>query len=498
MLKIYDTAERQKKTFKTLTAGQVKMYCCGPTVYDYLHIGNFRGAVFFNFVRNWLEHLNYKVDYVYNFTDIDDKILNRSIQENLPPQELAEKYIAEFTKDYQSLNLKAPSRRPRATQTMKEIIQLIEKLIEKNKAYEIKGDVFYSISSFKEYGQLSGRKTEELLSGTRIESNPHKKSPLDFALWKKTKKEETWSFNSPWGKGRPGWHIECTAMIHKLLGEEIDIHGGGSDLIFPHHENEIAQSSALTGKKYVRFWVHNNMIVTEGNKMSKSLGNMITMRAFLKTYPGELFKFLILSSHYRSPLQFSQKSLEQALSSLFKLYSGLAEAEEILESKSSLTEESPEASKQFEQKLQESERQIQAAFNDDFATPKAFAVFFSLFHTFQKRTKNKQSSATAKTQSAEQYLAFFKKYGKILALFQENPRSFLRTLENKFLEQQQITRAQVNQMVRERSSARQRKDFKKADELRKELVKWKIEIKDSPEGSQWRLNPAQTAHHTKQ
>ena len=508
-LKIYNTSEKKKKIFQTLTPGQVKMYCCGPTVYDYLHIGNFRGAVFFNFVRNWLEFLNYKVDYIYNFTDIDDKILNRAVKEKIPPKEIAEKYIREFKKDYESLQLKAHTQNPRATETLPEIIDLIEGLIQKKKAYEVDGDVFYSISSFKNYGCLSGRKTEELLSGTRIEPDPRKKNPLDFALWKKTKEGETWSFKSPWGEGRPGWHIECTAMIHKFLGEEIDIHAGGSDLVFPHHENELAQSTGLNGKQYVRFWMHNNMIVTEGNKMSKSLGNMLSMREFLKNYPGEVFKFLILSCHYRSPLSFSIKSLEQAVVSLFRLYSSLFKAQQYLKqylktqikldlekADKKRTEDSINKLKhlgkktnsnqfiqEFEEELKKTELNIQEAFNDDFATPKAFAEFFSLYHTFQKQ--DTKSPLELKAYFSKIYLDFFKKYGRLLSLFQEEPQSFLQNLEDIFLKQRKISREDIEKILEERTHARKRKDFKKADELRQKLEDWKIDIKDSPEKSKW-------------
>jgi len=488
-LKIYDTADRKKKIFQPLTPGQVKMYCCGPTVYDYLHIGNFRGAVFFNFVRNWLEFLNYKVDYIYNFTDIDDKILNRALKEKLPPQEIAEKYIKEFQKDYKNLKLKAHTHNPRATESLKEIVSLIEGLIEKKKAYELEGDVFYSISSFKHYGSLSGRKTEELLSGSRIEPDPRKKNPLDFALWKKTKEGEVWSFESPWGRGRPGWHIECTAMIHKFLGEEIDIHAGGSDLIFPHHENEIAQSTGLNQKQYARFWMHNNMIVTKGDKMSKSLGNMLSMRDFLKKYPGELFKFLILSCHYRSPLQFSKKSLEQATVALFKFYSSLLEAQKKVASfnpELKKEREEPSSNKQvqdFEEQLKKAELEIQSAFNDDFASPKAFAVFFSLYHIFQKQIKKEPLPAVAHI--SKSYLVFFKKYGGLMALFQEEPQSFLQNLEDCFLNERGVSRAEMDQILKQRDQARKRKDFKTADELRSRLAKWKMDFKDSAEGSQW-------------
>ena len=282
-LKIYSSHAREKTTFKTVHPRRVKMYCCGPTVYDFLHIGNFRGAVFYNFMRNWLECSGYQVDYVYNFTDVDDKILARAKKENTTPQTLTEKYIKEFQKDYKALKLRPHTHTPRATETIKEMILLIEKLLEREMAYAVEGDVFFSVKSFSKYGYLSGRKTEELKSGARVEPNKKKKDPLDFILWKKAKPEESWHWESPWGHGRPGWHLECTAMIHKYLGEEIDIHGGGTDLIFPHHENEIAQSESCCDKTYVHYWVHNNMIDMDGDKMSKSTGNIITMREFFKT-----------------------------------------------------------------------------------------------------------------------------------------------------------------------------------------------------------------------
>ena len=482
ILKIYDTAGKQKKEFISLSKSRVKMYCCGPTVYDYLHIGNFRGAVFFNFVRNWLEILGYQVDYVYNFTDIDDKILARSSTERMTPKDLAEKYIKEFKKDYRSLKLKDHTANPRATETLPEIIQLITKLIDQGKAYAVEGDVFYSVSSFKDYGQLSGRKTEDLLSGARVDIDERKRNPLDFALWKKSKPEENWHFESPWGKGRPGWHIECTAMIHKFLGEEIDIHAGGSDLIFPHHENEIAQSTACTGKKYVRFWLHNNMIVTEGDKMSKSLGNMLSMREFLNQYPGELFKFLILSCHYRSPLQFSKKSLHQSLVSLSKIYSSFVKAQKWVSG-----EKRKKSHPAFQSLLGEAEGRIIEAFNDDFATPKAFAVFFSFLNSFQKLIEDKTTSTEEKAFCSKEYLLFFKKYGKALSLFQEEPLVFLKGLEDKLLEKKQLTREKVEELVKKRSLARQNKDFQTADQLREKLDQMGIELRDSVEGSEWEV-----------
>ena len=387
VLKIHDTAQRKKVDFTPLNPPAVKMYCCGPTVYDLLHIGNFRGAVFYNFIRNWLEFSGYRVEYVYNFTDVDNKILNRSKEQGIEPGILASQYIEEFKKDYQSLGLALPSHTPKATETMGEIIQLVNSLIQKEQAYEIDGDVFYSVKSFPSYGSLSGRNTDELLVGARVEVNSKKKNPLDFALWKKTKPEEKWFWKSPWGPGRPGWHIECTAMIHKYLGQEIDIHGGGTDLIFPHHENETAQSEGLSGKSYVRYWIHNNMIALGGDKMSKSLGNLITMREFLKKYPGEVFKYLMLSSHYRSIVNFSGKTTQQALASLARLYSGLAKAREIAKENERQTPHSP-----FRKTLKKTEEEITAAFNDDFATPKAMASFFSLLKDFDEILRKKFQS----------------------------------------------------------------------------------------------------------
>ena len=489
VLQIYDTAIRAKKKFAPLSPPQVKMYCCGPTVYDYLHIGNFRGAVFFNFVRNWLEFLNYKVSYIYNFTDIDDKILNRSLKEKTSPKDLAEKYIEEFKKDYKSLKLKTHTANPRATETLPEITALIEKLIQKGKAYEIEGDVFYSVSSFKDYGCLSGRETKDLLIGARVEVDKRKKNPLDFALWKKSKTGENWSFDSPWGKGRPGWHIECTAMIHKFLGKEIDIHAGGSDLIFPHHENELAQSTGLTNKKYARFWMHNNMIVTEGDKMSKSLGNMISMREFLSQYPGELFKFLILSCHYRSPLKFSEKTLQQALVSLSKIYSSLAKAQKWTVNVKKRTPLKGKTAPflKFQKELKQAGEKVIESFNDDFATPKAFAVFFTTLSAFQKIMEQKQISIQEKNYCAENYLLFFKKYGAILSLFQEEPDEFLKNLEDKLLEKKNLNRKQIQELVDQRSLARKNKNFKTADELREKLKVLGVEVRDTDHASEWEL-----------
>lgn len=483
ILKIYDSASRTKKEFKALNKPQVKIYCCGPTVYDYLHIGNFRGAVFFNLVRNWLSFLGYQVEFIYNFTDIDDKILKRSKEENIKPSDLAEKYIIEFKKDFESLKLKPHSKNPKATETIQEIIELIEKLILSKKAYAVDGDVFYSVDAFKNYGYLSGHKKEDLLVGARVEANKKKQNPLDFSLWKKSKPEENWSWESPWGSGRPGWHIECTAMVHKFLGEQIDIHGGGSDLIFPHHENEIAQSEACCDKKYAQYWMHNNMITTSGDKMSKSLGNIMTMREFLNQYHGEIFKFLILSCHYRSQLQVSDQTIAQSTLSLAKIYSALLKAENILKLKKNL-----EVQQEFKTLIDQTEKDLQEALNNDFATPKVFALFFLVVKNFSLILQTETSGAK-KSFCCNHFIQFFKKYGEPFSLFQEEPQSFLKSLDDCILKQKNLSRDQIDELVQQRSLARAEKDFKEADRLRDELVQLGIKLKDSPtEKTKWELD----------
>ena len=481
-LKIYDSAQRKKVEFIPLNPPFVKMYCCGPTVYDFLHIGNFRGAVFYNFVRNWLEFLNYKVKYIYNFTDVDDKILNRAKEKNVKPGALANKFIDEFKKDYQSLELTPPTHTPKATETIKEIIQLVQTLINKGLAYQSGGDVFYSVKSFASYGSLSGKNIEELIAGARVEINSKKKDPMDFALWKEAKPEETWFWESPWGLGRPGWHIECTAMIHKYLGQGIDIHGGGMDLIFPHHENEKAQSEGICKEPYVRFWIHNNMLALSGDKMSKSRGNLITLREFLREYPGEVFKYLMLSSHYRSIVNFSQKTTRQALASLGHLYSALSRARKI-----ALISDNSVPYPVFEKILKQKEMDIEEAFNDDFATPRALSLFFDLLREFEEILK-KKIPLPERAWCAERFSHFFQKYGQIMSLFQEKqPDRFLKNIDDHILYMRKLSRKKIDEIVQERERAREVKNFKEADRLRRQLEEWGILVQDSPEGTTWEV-----------
>ena len=482
-LKIYSSHNGKKTVFKSIHPRRVKMYCCGPTVYDFLHIGNFRGAVFYNFMRNWLEFSGYQVDYVYNFTDVDDKILARAEKEKTSPQSLTDKYIEEFQKDYRALKLKPHTHNPRATETIKEMLSLIEKLLAVGAAYVVEGDVFFSVKSFSGYGSLSKRKTEELISGIRVEPNKKKRDVLDFILWKKTDPKDGRCWDSPWGRGRPGWHLECTAMIHKYLGEEIDIHGGGTDLIFPHHENEKAQSESCCKKTYVHYWVHNNMIDMDGDKMSKSVGNIITMREFLSQYPGEVFKYLILSSHYRSRAVVSKNTVHQAVSALARVYSSLARAVRQVEEGGLV--KMPH--REFALLLQQTEEAVASAFNDDFATPKAFAEIFTLV----KKFNSLPSTGASKEQlffCAESFLKFFKTYGKALSLFQEEPADFLKQLDDLLLKRKNISRKQIDLMVEERARVRSQKNFSRADELRNQLTGLGIELRDSPKGTSWEVS----------
>ena len=328
---LFNSLSKKKEVFFTNKKKEVSMYVCGPTVYDLLHIGNFRGPIFFNFFRNFLEYKGYKVVYVYNYTDIDDKIINRSSEENISTYELSEKYINEFESDYASLKIKKPSFTPKCTDHIDDIIDFINDLIEKGYAYVSSNSVFFSIQKFKRYGKLSGKNTEDLLAGHRVNVNDKKENPLDFVLWKPSSENDP-GWDSPWGFGRPGWHIECSAMSRKLLGDQIDIHGGGVDLLFPHHENEIAQSECRSSCTFANFWVHNNLINFDNQKMSKSLGNIIKGRDFIRDYNPEIFKFLILSVHYRSILNFNKKIIDQTIGNLIKIYSALQLANTIMSS----------------------------------------------------------------------------------------------------------------------------------------------------------------------
>lgn len=461
------------------------MYCCGPTVYNFLHVGNFRGPVFYNFVKNWLEHSGYKVTFVYNFTDVDDKILNRAKEEGVEPSEISEKYIAEFKKDIAALGLKPHDRNPKVTEHMQDIIDLVQTLVDKGHAYVADdGEVLYSVQSFAEYGKLSGRKVEDSQSGSRIEVDPKKKDAADFALWKPAKEGEQ-GWDSPWCRGRPGWHIECSAMIRAIFGDQIDIHGGGIDLVFPHHENEIAQGEGASGgKKYCGYWVHNNFINFGGQKMSKSLGNVKTMREFLGSYHPEIFKYLVIASHYRSELDFSDASVEHAVRGLARVYSALAVAEDYL-AKSEGAQ--IQVDKEFEKVVGEFEKEFEKSINDDFATPKAIGQIYDLVRHFNSIVKRGAKAKPLTLGRCQQFTSTLNKYGEMMALFAEPAGKFLTDLDNQLLSQKGFERSKIDGLVEERRQARADKNFERSDELRQVLTDLGIEIQDLPDRTYWEV-----------
>jgi cysteinyl-tRNA synthetase len=480
-IQIYNTLSRKKEEFTTLEPGKVKMYVCGPTVYDFLHVGNFFGAIFFNLVRNWLEKRGYEVKYVYNYTDVDDKIIERAKKEGVDASVISEKYILEFEKDYKRLHLKAHSQNPRVTEFMDEIIEFVADLIAKKKAYELNGDVYFSVPDFKDYGKLSNKTVDDLVAGHRIDVNEKKRHVSDFALWKKAKEGEPF-WKSPWGNGRPGWHIECSAMNLAIHGEQIDIHGGGLDLTFPHHENEIAQTEARTGKPFARFWMHNNMLNFGNVKMSKSLGNVRKARDFIEEYNGEVFKFLILSSHYRSIIDFSLPQIERTIANLARFYSSLAFASHLMKGAALV----PVPDK-FQKALEEATDKIGQALDDDFNTPEVMAQFFEIMRLFNGLC-NKPGKVTPEQQAiAQVYFHWLKENASVMALFKEEPVQFLKTLDDMLLAKKNITRESVDALVNERAQARVNKDFAKSDELRKKLAELGIAVQDTATGSQWEV-----------
>ncbi len=458
------------------------MYVCGPTVYDLLHVGNFRGAIFFNLVRSWLEHSGYKVDFVYNYTDIDDKIINKAKEQGKNALDVSGHYIEEFIKDYASLKLPPHTHNPKCSDHMDDMVEFISTLINEKHAYAIEGSVFYSIDSFKDYGKLSGKNIEELQAGHRVDPDPRKHNPLDFILWKPSKDGEP-SWDSPWGKGRPGWHIECSAMNHSFFGDQIDIHGGGIDLIFPHHENEIAQTQGLTGKTFSKYWMHNNFIQFGDQKMSKSLGNVIKARDFMEQYHPEILKFVILSAHYRSPLQMSTESVHQKMQGLSRIYSAINLANGILSSDQITT---GAADKDFISKIDQATREIDEALNDDFNTPKTFAAIFDLVRAFNDTALNKKITPILKS-NASAFKDFMGKLSIWMSLFSEPADEFLTILDRILIKEKGLDESKIEKMINDRIAARTNKDFTRSDAIRDELDSMGIEVKDTPKGMVWRV-----------
>jgi cysteinyl-tRNA synthetase len=479
-ISIYNSETHKKEDFQPIDPNEVKMYVCGPTVYDLLHVGNFRGAIFFNLVRNWFEFRGFKVNFVYNYTDVDDKIINRAKADGVDAHVISEKYIQEFERDFASLKLRKHTHNPKVTEFMNPIIAFVETLIKNGVAYEVEGDVYFDVHAFPKYGKLSHKNLEDLESGARIEVDERKKNPADFALWKKAKPGEPF-WKSPWGEGRPGWHIECSAMARTLLGDTIDIHGGGLDLLFPHHENEVAQSEGATGKPFVRYWMHNNMLNFGSQKMSKSLGNVRSARSFIAEYHPEIFKYMMLSAHYRSILDFSPDQFEHVISNLARIYSALALASRVAQAPSEATPAD------FQKVLDTAKAGVESALDDDFNTPEALARLFEVIRTFNNTVRTPGPVTLKKAAVAKAFLQWTGWLGNLMSLFAENPADFLRFLDDMLLKQKKLERASIDALVQERAQARQNKDFSRSDELRKQLTEMGIAVQDGPQGSEWEV-----------
>ncbi len=479
MLVVYNTETKKKETFEPYDKNRVKMYCCGPTVYGLLHVGNFRGAIFYNLVRNWLTESGYKVDFVYNYTDVDDKIIARANKDKRSSSEISEQYIAEFQTDYNRLGLRKADHNPKVTDHMQPIQDMVSELIEKKKAYVSAGEVLYSIKSFPGYGKLSNRNPDDLRVGVQADMNHTKQDPLDFSLWKASKPGEPF-WPSPWGPGRPGWHIECSAMAKAILGEQIDIHGGGMDLIFPHHENEIAQSEGCTGKAYVKYWLHNNMINFSGAKMSKSIGNIVTAREFMDQYNPEILKYMLLSVHYRSISDLGDNSIDQAIHGLARIYSALAVAESFLSAEAKVDPV-------FEKATEDAWTGIKEALDDDFNTPEAFARVFEIVRLFNSQVKRGLKFNPGLAGKSATLQRFVDRFSRLFALFQLPPSAFLLTLDDMLLLKKGLQREEIDQLVHARSEARMKKDFAKSDELRAQLTEKGIAVSDHATGSEWEV-----------
>ncbi len=463
MIEIYNTLSQQKEPFKPLTANHIKMYVCGITVYDFCHLGHVRMLIVFDMMLRYFRSQGYTVNYVRNITDIDDKIIKRAKENNETVQALTERFIHAMDEDLATLGLQKPDHEPRATQYIPQMIQLVEKLLTKNHAYiASNGDVFFAVRSFAEYGCLSHRNIDQLESGARVEINDVKNDPLDFVLWKSAKPGEP-AWDSPWGAGRPGWHLECSTMSMDILGEHFDLHGGGRDLIFPHHENEIAQSCAATNKPFVNVWAHNGYVQINDEKMSKSLGNFLTIRDLLQKHSAEVIRYFIIASQYRSPLQYSDQALVQAHQALERFYIALRNLPAV-------------------EAIQNTEyaKRFFAAMDDDFNTPVALAVLFDLAHEIQ-RLRDKDKSAAAR------HAALLKELAGTLGLLQADAEAFLQGKLSKVSEQTGVDAAKIDALIAARNQARADKNWAEADRIRDELNALSVVLEDTAEGTSWRV-----------
>jgi cysteinyl-tRNA synthetase len=485
-LRVHNTMTKKKEKLVPLQEGKIGMYACGVTVYDLCHIGHARSVVVFDVIYRYLLYKGYEVTYVRNFTDVDDKIIKRAQEEGVSTEEIAARYIEEFNTDMGALGLMEPTVEPKATEHITDMIALVQRLLEKGHAYEVEGDVYYAVESFPEYGKLSKRSLDEMQAGARVEVDEKKRNPLDFALWKAAKPGEP-SWASPWGKGRPGWHIECSAMSQKYLGDTLDIHGGGKDLIFPHHENEIAQAEGATGRPFVRYWLHNGFVNIEKEKMSKSLGNFLTIKEILKGYHPEVVRLFLLSRHYRSPIDFSTQGMEEARRNLERFYQTLGGIDEIIaqdEATEPVSEGlSPEEMAVY-RRAEEFPDKFANAMDDDFNTAVALAALFELGHDLNRLLQNPTPNAPQVIHKGREAFAVA---GEVLGIFQEDPQAFLEAERVRKTEKLTLTPEEIEKLITERNEARNKKNWARADEIRDHLASQGIILEDTSKGTTWRV-----------
>ena len=475
---LYNTIKRKKERFEPIEPGKISMYVCGPTVYDTCHIGHARSAVVFDVIVRFFRAVGYEVNYVRNFTDVDDKIIKRANELGVAAEKLAEKYIQEFYRDMDALHVERATFEPRVTQHMDDIIDVIGRLIDKGYAYQVDGEVFFAVTSFRGYGKLSNRSLAEMEAGARVEIDKRKKNPFDFALWKASKPNEPF-WDSPWGKGRPGWHIECSAMSSKYLGETFDIHGGGKDLIFPHHENEIAQSEAANGRPFARYWIHNGFIRINHEKMSKSLGNFLMIKDVLKNAHPETIRLFLLAKQYRKPIDYSPSAIHESGLALDRIYSFLSRVNDFL---GVFDDASP--GRRDETHWQ----QFCAAMADDFNTASGLAVVFEAVRSANRMLDENHEKSTPDLRAAMANIRRgILQIGAVLGLFQEDAQAYLKGKKSVAAEKMEIDAEAVRQLIKARDEARKNKDWATADSIRDQLAEMQVVLEDRPDETVWKI-----------
>ena len=463
-MKIYNSLTRKKEEFVPITPGEIKMYVCGPTVYNYFHIGNGRTFIIFDTIRRYFEYRGYKVQYVQNFTDIDDKMIKKALEDETTVKAVGDRYIDEYYKDADGLNIKRATVNPRATEYVEDMINFISGLIEKGYAYEVEGDVYFRTKKFETYGRLLGQNLDDLQAGARINIDERKEDSMDFALWKSKKPGEP-AWESPWGMGRPGWHIECSCMAKKILGDTIDIHAGGMDLLFPHHDNEIAQSEALTGKTFANYWIHGAFLNIDNQKMSKSLNNFFTAREILKDFNSDIVRFLMLSGHYRVQINFGNELLESAKSSVERLYNAIGNLENLIDEVSKATMDDKE--KEYLESLDVHRQKFIEKMDDDFNTADGITAIFDLV-----RDINLNVSIDSSRELCEEVLKLIRELGEPLGILQGSTKA---SIED-----------EIEELIKKRQEARKNRDFALADKIRDDLKSRNIILEDTPQGVRWK------------